>query len=80
MEEQNMVIILGRKQLSFKAKNIPIEDVTIDDFWPIMAQAIANADVVIFKDGKRFKVVKHIFMPENAIYHISELKNIAFAR
>lgn len=84
MENENMVIILGRKQLGFiaKNKNIPMEEITAEVFWPTLNQVIANAEVVLFKEGKEFKVLKHDYMPDaiGQVYHMSDLKNITFAK
>lgn len=81
--EQNMVLILTRKQTVFdcKEKNIPLEAITEADIWPVLHIAMANAEVTIIMDGKEFHVIKHRYMAKcSPIYNINELTNIVFAR
>ena len=82
--EENMVLILTRRQASLNCKeeNTPIKDITMDDIWPVLSIAMANAEVVILKEDAHFKVFKHKFMPGavSEVYHISTLTNILFAR
>lgn len=80
---ENMVLILSRHQTIFTCKkaNKNLQDITLDDIWPALKIAAANADVVIMMDDGMFSVLKHDFMPDlSAIYHKSTLTNIAFAR
>lgn len=81
--DDNMVMILTRDQLTLTAKrrNRPIEDITMDDIWPVLSIAMANAEVVIIMDEKMFSVIKHKYMRNpSTTYHISTLPNIITAR
>ncbi len=81
---ENMVLILSRYQTTIKCKeeSTPLKDITINDIWPTLKIAAANADVVIIKEGSIFKVLKHHHMVSSALYHIyhhNALYNICFA-
>lgn len=84
--KENLVIILSRYQIVLNERKKPLEDITLSDIWPVLNIAAANADVVIFKEEKQFKVLKHKHMDgfanksSTSIYHESSLKNICFAR
>ena len=84
MDNENLVLILSKQQTTFDCKKAekPLEDIALEDIWPTLNIAAANADVVIMKEGSRFKVLKHKFMGNlvTPIYHTSMLKNIIFAR
>ena len=80
---ENMVLILSRFQTVFQCKKSKkdLKDITLDDIWPALNIAAANADVVIMMDGDRFSVLKHKHMTDiSELYHKSSLTNIAFAR
>jgi hypothetical protein len=84
---ENMVLIIGRKQTDFKTKseNTPLGKITLDDIWPTLKIAAANADVVIIKDGSEYAVLKHRYIDQHQLlegmtYHITTIRNIAFAR
>jgi hypothetical protein len=83
---ENLVLILSRYQLTMGNEDKPLEDIGIKDIWPVLNIAAANADVVIIKEGKQFKVLKHKHMNGlinkslKSTYHESSLKNICFAR
>lgn len=81
-DNQNMVIILGRFQTRMISRERPLDKVQLTDIMPVYSVAVANADVVIIKDGKKFAVLKHRHMTGvlRSEYHASTLNNIISAR
>lgn len=81
---ENLVLIVTRYQTILNKDIVkPLEEIELDDIWPVFNTTIANADVVIIKEKKRFKVLKHKHMELRhfaRVYHESSLKNICFAR
>lgn len=79
---ENMVIILSRWQVSANDYHTPLEEIKFDSIRLTFQSTARNADVVIIKDGKQFAVLKHNHMTRvtGQIYHQSSLTNIAFAR
>ncbi len=81
---ENMVLILSRYQTArtfMTSLRKKLADITLDDIWPTLKIAAANADVVILRDENIFKVLKHDHMDDyDDFYHVSSLENICFAR
>ena len=78
---ENMVMILSRYQTIWDCHYKDLKDITIDNIWPTLKIAAANADVVIMKEGTQFTVLKHKHMTDlSSNYHINLLTNIVFAR
>jgi len=80
---ENMVLILSRYQTisACKDSGTKLKDIILDDIWPALKIAAANADVVIMMEGNTFSVLKHKHMTDiSNTYHKSTLTNIAFAR
>lgn len=77
-------IILTKNEISYDVKYNSIDDInSIDQFIPTLYQAIAFADVVVYRDDSRkeFKVLKHKNIEMvGQIYHVSMIKNILFGK
>lgn len=82
-DTENMVMVLSRRHttLEIKEDGRPISEIGINDIWPVLKIAMANADVVILKEGSEFVVLRHRYMNNiGHVYNINSLTNIAFAR
>jgi hypothetical protein len=81
-QNENMVVILSRFQISPTDYETPLEEIKFDSIALTFKATALNADVVIIKDGNQFAILKHRHMTRvlGQKYHKSSLTNIAFAR